>query len=175
MISIKEKVENIRKDNNLSVEELAKKIGVGQSILYKISKSDNHYTPDIAYKVCFYFGLNPEDVVEFKNINKLEETKNFYYNNGKLIPKFEIKKEPKQRSCYNKMCPLNSSYKNRKLGEACKCRSDQVNTGHYCKNKDVKAEYENRMEGTKMFVINDKFSFEYMLRKRERKVNTMNI
>ena len=53
MISIKEKVENIRKDNNLSVEELAKKIGVGQSILYKISKSNNHYTPDIAYKVCF--------------------------------------------------------------------------------------------------------------------------
>ena len=171
MVSIKEKIENIKKENSLSIEELSKKIGVGQSILYKILKLDNHYTPDTAYKVCFYFGVDPVTIYEFRNVGKPEETKNFYYKKGKLIPKFEIKKEPEQRNCYNKMCPLNSSYKNRKLGAQCKCRSEQVNAGHYCKNKDVKAEYEKNLEESKVFVVNEEASIEYLLRERELKIN----
>ena len=171
MVSIKEKIELFKKENNLSIMELSKKIGTGTNILYKILKSDNHYNSDSAYKICFYFGLNPGEVEEFKNIKKLEETKNFYYKEGKLIPKFEIKKEPKQRDCYNKMCPLNSSYKNRKIGKACKCRSDQVNTGHYCKNKDVKAEYDKNLEESKVLVLNEKASAEYLLREREAEIN----
>lgn len=70
---MKTKIPQLRKQHNLSQEELAKSVGVTRQTITSIERGKYVASLPLAYKIAKYFGLSIEEVFDFSEMEENRE------------------------------------------------------------------------------------------------------
>lgn len=113
-MNLKDNLRKIRKDNNLSQEDLAEKLGVSRQSVSKWESGSAYPEMDKVIQLCNMFNLNIDDLLN-QDIKKVEKTKQSKVDVGKYIDDFLL--------FFNKTINMFSSMK---FKEKVKCLFEQA-------------------------------------------------
>ena len=71
MIVLKTKIKELRKQNKLSQEDLAKAVGTTRQTITSIEVGKYTASLVLAYKISKYFGLSIEEVFDFSEVEEM--------------------------------------------------------------------------------------------------------
>ena len=113
-MTVNQKIRVLRKEKNMTVTELAGKVGIFQSVLTRYEKGTIQYVPvDLIQKLAEALGCKPEDLTEgderyTQKKKKHLETKQLTSDESELISNY--KKLPAEvKSLIKEMCALHIS------------------------------------------------------------------
>ena len=86
-MKLSENLRNIRKENNLSQEQLAEKLGVSRQAVSKLESGQSYPEMDKVLLICKIFNYNIDELMN-ENIKEINETKQSKININKYIDDF---------------------------------------------------------------------------------------